>query len=397
MVSTLTLRAMGLVYVTILSIVPMLAITFSVLKGFDIHRRIEPLLYTFLEPLGDRGRELTDQLMGFVDNVKGGVLAGAGLLLLFYTTLSMIKKVEDSFNYVWRVEHPRGFLERFSQYLSIILVGPVIMATAMTLIATVGSNAFVAQLSEIQPFGLALVLLGKLLPYFLICLGFALVYWFVPNTRVKFFAALVGGICGGFLWATVGVLFTTFVVGATRNFDIYSSFAIVIIALMWLYVSWLILLVGAQIAFYLQHPEYLRIGYRLVNVGNRVRERIAIGLMASVAQAFHDSRKGPTVEDVAEVVQLPAMVLSPVLERLILAGLIVRTSSNRLLPARDPASIGLRDAINAVRNVQEADIFQDGHWPENVMEVSAATEDAMDGVLGHRNIYDLLSDADGGD
>ena len=103
--STLTLRAMGLVYVTILSVVPLIAISFSVLKGFGLHEsQLRPFLDTFLEPLGPQGIELTDQVMGFVGNIRGGVLAGVGALLLFYTTVSMIKKVEDSFNYIWRVE-----------------------------------------------------------------------------------------------------------------------------------------------------------------------------------------------------------------------------------------------------------------------------------------------------
>ena len=261
--TTLTLRAMGLVYITIMSIVPMLALAFSALKGFGIHRsRIEPALLNVLEPLGERGEELTAQLIGFVDNVQGGLLAGAGLILLIYTTVSMIKKVEDSLNYIWRVDSARGLVARFGEYLSIVLVGPLLMVTALGLIATASSNTLVDQILEIEPFGATAVMLGKLTPYLLVSLVFALAYWFIPNTRVRPLSALAGGLTGGVLWATSGVLFATFVADSTRNVDIYASFAVIIIALMWLYISWLILLIGAQASFYFQHPEYSRVGYR---------------------------------------------------------------------------------------------------------------------------------------
>ena len=173
--STLTLRAMGLVYVTILSVVPLLALTFSVLKGFNYHRQLEPLLYNFLAPLGERGIELTDQVMGFVDNIKGGLLAGVGLALLVYTSVSMIKKVEDSFNYVFRVEHARSFLQRFSEYLSVLLIGPVLMVTAMGMLAYVGNLSIIQEASSFAVINETMLLMGKLIPYLLI-IGLSLIH-----------------------------------------------------------------------------------------------------------------------------------------------------------------------------------------------------------------------------
>ena len=120
----LTLRAMSLIYTTLLSIVPLIALSFSVLKGLGYHRDLEPVLYSFLEPLGDRAYELTAQVMGFVDNVRGGVLGSIGLVFLLYTVISMVQKVEESFNFVWRVEQPRSLGRRFSEYLCVMVVGP---------------------------------------------------------------------------------------------------------------------------------------------------------------------------------------------------------------------------------------------------------------------------------
>jgi membrane protein len=391
--STLTLRAMGLVYVTILSVVPLIAISFSVLKGFGLHEsQLRPFLDTFLEPLGPQGIELTDQVMGFVGNIRGGVLAGVGALLLFYTTVSMIKKVEDSFNYIWRVERSRSFARRFSEYLSVILVGPVIMVTAMALLATVSSNAVVAEVTSFAPIGATLVLIGKLMPYLLVSFGFTLVYWFIPNTQVNFLAAMVGGFSGGVMWATTGMFFTQFVAQSTRNADIYAGFAIVIIALIWLYVSWLILLIGAQIAFYFEHTQYLRIGYQRINIGNKLREKIALGTMTLTAKAFRNSGKPTTIESIANSVGLPGILVQPIANRLQMAGLVQLTSNNRILPGRDPGQIALRDIVQAVRDPQNADIFPPGHWPAEVTEVADELDVAMNEALADRSLYDLLDE-----
>lgn len=389
--TTLTLRAMGLVYITIMSIVPLLALAFSALKGFGIHRsRIEPALLNVLEPLGDKGVELTNQLIGFVDNVQGGLLAGAGLILLIYTTVSMIKKIEDSLNHVWRVDSARSFVQRFGEYLSVVLVGPLLMVTAVGLIATASSNALVDSILTIEPFGATAVMLGKLTPYVLVSLGFALAYWFIPNTRVQLKAALIGGITGGVLWSASGILFATFVANSTRNVDIYASFAIIIIALMWLYISWLILLVGAQASFYFQNPEYTRVGYRNLRIGNELVERMAMSLMMLVAQDFRNSGKGLNTNSIADQIGVPGMLLTQIRERLIEAGLLESGSKNRLLPGRDPAHITLAEVLAAVRGAHDSDIYRGGRWPSQVTKVFDDMNAAAAPALSSCSIYDLI-------
>lgn len=389
--TTLTLRAMGLVYITIMSIVPLLALAFSALKGFGIHRsRIEPALLNVLEPMGDKGVELTAQLIGFVDNVQGGLLAGAGLVLLIYTTVSMIKKIEDSLNHVWRVDNSRSFLQRFGEYLSVVLVGPLLMVTALGLIASATSNALVDRVLAIAPFGATAVLLGKLTPYALVSLGFALAYWFIPNTRVKLSAALVGGITGGVLWATSGVFFAAFVASSTRNVDIYASFAVIIIALMWLYISWLVLLIGAQASFYFQHPEYTRVGYRNLRVGNELVEQMALSMMMLVAACFRDSGKPLNTNDIAEQIGVPGILLTDVRERLTAAGLLETGRQDRLIPGRDPAGIGINEVLAAVRGAHDTDIYTGGRWPEPVQQAFGDMNQAATDALGERSLYDLL-------
>ena len=390
-VGNLPMRAMGLVYITILSIVPLLAISFSVLRGFGYHKQIEPMLYEFLAPLGEKGVEITDQIVGFVDNVQGYVGAAVGaLVLLIYTTLSMAEKVEDSMNYVWRVERSRSIARRLSEFLSVILLGPVVMVTAISLIAAVERNQMVSDLRGIETVQQTFMVAGQITPYLMVMAGFGFVYWFIPNTRVRIYAALVGGLVGGLLWAASGQLFAAFVTNSVRTLSIYATFAIVIIALIWLYLCWLILLVGAQVAFYVQHPEHLRLGFRRVTLGGRQREQIALSLMSLVARRFRDGDQRIQMQDVASELALPSLVISGVGQRLESAGLLTRTEKDELLPGRDPGQIRLSEVLSAVRDPQGIDIFPEGRWPTNVRHVASRISSAINTTLGDQSLYDIL-------
>lgn len=346
----LTLRAMSLVYTTLLSIVPLIALSFSVLKGLGYHRDLEPVLYQFLEPVGERATELTARVMQFVENVQSGVLGSIGLAFLLYTVISMIQKVEESFNFVWRVEQPRSLGRRFSEYLSVMVVGPVIMVAAMGLLATLGNNSFVQFLAHTEPLGFAIVQLGRLTPYVLVVGVFTFMYAFVPNTKVRFRAALIGGVVAGVLWVASGELFTTIVVHSSRTMVIYAGFAIVIVALMWLYLSWLILLVGVQLAFYVQNPQFLRPGHGEIRLTSGLRERLALSVMYLIGQGFRETGVSWTLQGLADHLDIPGTALAPVVQCLEQRGLIVATENEKLLPARDPGSISLADILDAVRH-----------------------------------------------
>ena len=344
----LTLRAMGLVYTTLLALVPLLAFSFSVLKGFGVHRQIEPLLYEFLQPLGEQGAEITDQIIGFVENVRSGVLGGIGLALLLFTVISMIQKVEDTFNYIWQVQKSRSLARRFSDYLSVILVGPVLMVTAMGLLATISSSAIMQSIGEIQPFGELLALIGRLAPFSLVVVVFGFVYAFVPNTRVRFGAALVGALLAGATWTFGGSLFASIIVGSTRYAAIYSSFAIAIVALIWLYLSWLVLLLGAQVAFYVQYPRRLRLGRNELKVTIAQVERLALGIMQQVARGFRRGAR-PDFRALAQALDHPARSLEAITSRLEEGGLLVLTEEGTFVPARSPETITLDEVLAAVR------------------------------------------------
>jgi membrane protein len=252
----LTLRAMSLVYSTLLSIVPLIAISFSVLKAFGVHNQVvEPFLLKFLAPLGPKGEEITFNIIGFVENIKVGVLGSFGLALLVYMVISVIQKIEKAFNYIWRIKKSRSFARRFSDYISIVLVGPVLMFSAIALTASLTNTTIVKKLISIEPFGTLFYFVAEISPYIFVSAAFTFLYIFLPNTKVKFSSALVGGIFAGVLWETTGWAFASFIVSSTKYAAIYSGFAILVMFMIWLYLSWLILLVGAQISYYHQQAQ----------------------------------------------------------------------------------------------------------------------------------------------
>ncbi len=389
----LTLHAMGLVYVTILSLVPLLAVSFSVLRAFGFHRQMEPILLQLLSPLGERGPEITQRIIEFVDNAQSNLLAGLGVAFLLFTAVSMAEQVEGSFNQIWRVERPRSFARRVSEYLSLILVGPVVMVTAMGLIASLRSSALFQEFPGMADSGFTGPA-GELAPYALVCLGFSFIYWFVPNTNVRPVAALAGGLIGGVLWAGVGVIFATFVVNAATTISIYATFAIVISTLLWLHLSWLILLVGAQVSFYVQHGDYLRIGYRRPVTGTGQQEQAALAIMLAVAIAFRDTGRAARLTDISRTTGLPGLALAPVVARLEAAGLLARTADERLLPNRDPAGVALKEIVHAVRHPTGADVGPEIHWPDGLGEVSDRIEAGIEAALGEQTLQQFASGAD---
>jgi membrane protein len=351
----LTLRAMSLVYTTLLSLVPLLAVSFSVLKGFGVHNQIEPLLLKFLSPLGEKGIEISSRIIGFVDNVRAGVLGSLGLALLIYTVISLIQKIESAFNYTWRVKRSRHLAQRVSDYLSIILVGPVLIFTALGITATLASTAVVQKLVAIEPFGSVLEIVSRLLPYLLIITAFTFFYILVPNKKVKFTSALIGGTAAGVLWQITGWGFASFVATSTRYTAIYSGFAIVVMFMVWVYFSWLIILVGANIAYYHQHPESLAPVRRSLRLSNRLKEKLSLLVMFMVGQNHYHNRPDWTLDNLAQQLHVPAEVLEPIIESLESNRILASTTMDppTYLPGRPLDATEIKDVLDAVRTADE--------------------------------------------
>ncbi len=389
-----TLRAMSLVYTTLLSLVPLIAVSFSVLKGFGVHNQIEPLLMRFLQPLGPQGEQITSQIIQFVDNIKVGVLGSLGLALLIYTVISLVKKIEAAFNYTWRINTYRSITQRFTDYLSVIMVGPVLIFTAIGIAAAISRSSVLAALSGIEPFGALITLLGKLMPYLLIIGAFTFIYKVVPNTRVRFRSALAGAVVAGLLWETTGRLFALFVANSTSYTAVYSGFAVLIVFMIWLYVSWMILLTGASISYYHQHPERIVSRQTPLRLSCRLREKLALMVMQHIADSFHHNRSHWTIDDLTNALNAPNEALSRILDALQQAGLILTSGDkcDEYVPSRSLDRITLLDILDAVRAADESQDLNPNALTATpaVRDILQRLDDSRHQALQQKTLLDLI-------
>lgn len=339
----INMRAMSLVYTTLLSIVPLLALGFSVLKALGVHNMLEPFLLEFLRPLGSQANDITQNVIGFVEKIQVGVLGSLGVALLFYAAVSMIQKVESSFNYIWRIEGGRPLSQRLGEYLMVLMIGPVLVFASLGMTAAVMSSSLMADLAAVEPFGFAINLVTRLIPYALIVATFTFLYSFVPNTKVRLRAAFTGGLLAGVLWQSGSLIFASFVASATNYNAIYSGFAIIIFLLIWLYVGWLILLVGCSLAFYAQHPEHLQPQRTVPMLSGRESEYLALLIMALVGRRFIEGAGPITREALNKSLNARPEHVTRITANLIQHGLLAEAGERgtQLVPAIDLDSLPL--------------------------------------------------------
>ncbi|MGB8432766.1 MAG: YhjD/YihY/BrkB family envelope integrity protein, partial [Burkholderiales bacterium] len=376
-----------------LSIVPLLALSFSVLKAFGVYNQVQPMLLTFLEPLGENGIELTNRIISFIQNMNVGVLGSVGLALLLYTAVSLVQKIEAAFNFIWHVRRARGVGERFSRYLSALLVGPILLFAALGITASVTSSAYIRDFLDVQAYEWLVAQSGRVMPYALVIGAFTFVYIFMPNTKVRIGPALVGGIVGGILWQSAGWGFALFAAGSTRYAAIYSSLAILVLFMLWLYLSWLILLFGASVAFYVQHQEYCVQESGEPRLSNRMRERLALIVMSRIARRYLDGESPWTADALAQSLRVPMRAVELILGSLQVGGVVVQTSEEPrgYVPGRDLETIGAKQLLDLVRLSGEDRFLSIAALPapEPIEEMLRRVDSAAEAALANVTAKDL--------
>lgn len=393
----LALHSASLVYTTILSLVPLFALAISVLKGFGVHYRFEPLLMSALAPLGAQGTEVADRLMQFVDKMEVGVLGAVGLALLFYTAISMVQKVETAFNDIWHIRETRPLARKFTDYLSVLLIGPVLLFSAIALATSVIASEPVRQLGEYGPTATLLEIGGRLLPVLLVAGTLTFLYKFLPYTPVNIRSAAVGGIVAGLIWLLAGWGFAMFVSSASSYTAIYSAFAALILFLLWVNVTWLILLIGGSIAFYHQHPEYMPLGPGPAILSNRCRERLALAAIQQIGAAQYAGEPPLTTSKLRRRLRVPEEALQRMLTALKEASLVTTTADAppRWVGIRPFEATEVKVLLDVVRRAGEQhglDLSRiNAAAPVAAAEARIST--AIDGALDGWRLKDLVAQA----
>lgn len=357
----LGLRATSLVYTTLLSFAPVLAISFSVLKGIGAHNRIEPFLQDFLEPLGEQGIEITSRIVSFVDNIQVGVLGAVGMALLIYSVIALMHKIETAFNDIWHVSETRSFAQRVRDYLGVLFIGPLFLFLSVAMTTTVQHAEKTRDLLQewlFIPAETVDVMFGgvfQVLPYILFGVAFAALYMFMPNTRVRLVPALIAGFITGILWKVLGQIFGIFVAGSANYAAIYSAFAALILFIIWLYIGWLIVLVGAAINYYIQNPSNQRLSRRDLQLGPHLREKVAMHVCAIIGDKFYREKKGISLTEMAARLRVPSAVLEGVVTALCDAGILALTMGRhaRYVPAQPFDETSVQDMLLSLRAYDE--------------------------------------------
>jgi membrane protein len=388
----INIRAMSLAYTTLLSLVPLMVFSFAILKGLGARGDLRLILQEFFRPMGGAATQLTDSVMQFVTNMRGDLLGTIGLAFLVYTVITTIQKVEASFNFVWRVAHPRTFGRRFMEYLGVMILGPILLAVAIGLLGFAQRSPLAQWLHAVAPLAGLMEFLGQLLPYLIVSLVFTFMYAFIPNMRVRFRAALIGGMTAGIIWALVGKVFTAVILYSSQMVAIYTGFAIVLTTLIWVYLSWLILLIGAQLAFYVQFPQYLRHGQENIELTGSDRERVGLSVMYLIGRDYASGKALWNAGGLAAELDIPSIALAPVLACLERGGLIVATEKQDFVPGRDSAGILLTDILDCVRSMQVTRLTIELRDVGGTIQVMREVEAAARTRLGSQSLKDLITE-----
>jgi YihY family inner membrane protein len=273
----------------------------------------------------------------------------SGIIFILATVFGMMRNVETSFNAIWGVARNRNYFRVLSDYLMITLLLPFVAAAVLGITAALESDAILTRFGPLAQASLRATQFG------VICAFMALINWMVPNTRVQFRYAVIGGIVGGCLWVLNAYIYVKFQIGLARNTLFFSGFALFPLLIMWIYVSWVILLFGALLTYACQNEKTFALEQHADTATFAYREAIAVRLIVELARRFRDGRPGLAVSEAADAWNVPQRLINDTLEPYIAAGLVSRVATEppRYQPARSPDRITLRDVVKVVREAGE--------------------------------------------
>lgn len=346
------LRAAALTYTTVLSLIPLLAIAFAVLKGLGAQNALEPLLYRVA---GDSG-ETVSRIIGYVNNTNFKSIGAIGLLALVITVISLLGNIEEAFNVTWGVRETRPLQRRFSDYLSVVVVGPILLLVATSMTSSMQSQWLVQWLIRHTYLGDAILLLFRLVPYVSVWIAMIFLYIYIPNTRVRFRSALLGGILAGTAWQIAQWGYFHFQVGVANYNAIYGTLAALPIFLVWIYTSWLIVLFGLEVVCAHQQRSCGLGGVLQTSLGWAAREELALALLIQVCRHFHNGGVPPVTACLAQELGMQIQLVEDTVATLVETGHLVPTAGSDpgWLPAREPSEVEVSEVMASLRGSTEA-------------------------------------------
>lgn len=349
------LRASALTFYSLLSIVPVVAMVFGIAKGFGFEESLEQVLLRTLEGQ----EEVVIKVVGFahalLENVKGGLVAGIGLLVLFYSVIMILSNIENAFNDIWGIKTPRSLGRKITDYLSLMLIGPIlfILSSTLTVFITSGVKQVVEKVAILEVVRPGIFLLLQLLPYAALWILFCFMYVFIPNTKINLKSGILGGIIAGTMYHLFQWGYINLQIGVAKYNALYGSFAALPLFFVWLQISWLIVLFGAEISFAHQNVETYEFEKDCLTVSYSFKRLLSLRISHLLVHRFAGGEKPCDARGISHTLEIPIRLVNQILFELVAAGVAseVRVDQDKAIayePARDPDRMTIKYVIDAM-------------------------------------------------
>ena len=379
------LHASALTFYSLLSVVPVAAMAFGIAKGFGLEGRLEEQLYLRLAGQEEVVSKIIAFARSLLENTQGGLIAGVGVAVLFWSAIKVLSHIEGTLNTIWKVEG-RPFLRKFTDYLSILIISPllVVVSSSANVFITTQVTAITGKIELLNMASPLILPALKLLPFGLVWLLFIMIYMVMPNTHVRFISALVAGIIAGTIYQfTQGAYINAQVLVSKYN-AIYGSFAALPLFLIWLQISWMIVLLGAEIAFAHQHVSHHTMLADFHKSNAHSRRRYAVHILRLIVQRFKEGEAPLTTVQISEALKLPPVLVEQLAGHLKDSGLISAVQGQdpngpAYQPAKDIQTITIASVLDALDKRGPSDL------PENIGDDFKALSKIVDDVRSEMN------------
>ena len=349
------IRANALTFYSLLSVVPVAALVFGIAKGFGFQKALEHQLLKSMEGQAEVAARIISFSQALLENTKGGLIAGVGLVLLFWSVIRLLGNIESAFNDVWGIQKARSWGRKVTDYLSIMLIGPVlfIMSSTATVVIHSQVEILIQKISLLGPLAPAIFFMLRLLPYGALWVLFTFMYMYMPNTRVKFRSGALGGIIAGSIYHAFQWFYIHIQVGVSQYNAIYGSFAALPFFLMWLQFSWIIVLFGAEISFAHQNVDTYEFEPDCLKTSRRFRDLLSLRIVQLLVKDFMEGNHTWNEDRLARSLETPVRLVRRILEDLVRAGVVsrIRAEDDKdeiFQPALPPDRISIAYVLRAL-------------------------------------------------
>jgi membrane protein len=326
----LHLRATALTYFSLLSVVPVAAMLFGIAKGFGYQKALEKQLLERMEGQEEVAARIISFAQAMLENVRGGLVAGVGLVFLFWAVIRLLGNIESAFNTIWGVRQSRSWGRKITEYLSLMLIGPVLFIISSTATVVIQSQVeeLIHRISLLGPLGPAIFFLLRLMPYISLWVLFTFMYIYMPNTKVKFSSGLLGAMIAGTIYHVFQSVYIHAQIGLSQHNAVYGSFAALPFFLMWLQVSWLIVLFGAEISFARQNVDTYEFEPDCLLVSQAFKNLLSLRIVQLLVKQFSEGEALWSASRIAHELEAPIRLIRQVLDELVESGILSRIKTD---------------------------------------------------------------------